>query len=78
MHADLLFTAAPPHYWLLLLLLQRGGRVTYFGPLGRHSSALISYLQDVPGVLGRLACVCMLHAAAWRPRACAHALAVAG
>lgn len=30
--------------------LQRGGRVTYFGPLGLHSSALIKYLESVPGV----------------------------
>jgi hypothetical protein len=32
-----------------LLLLQRGGRTTYFGPLGHHSSALVAYLQAVPG-----------------------------
>ncbi|KAF6263806.1 ABC-2 type transporter-domain-containing protein [Scenedesmus sp. NREL 46B-D3] len=32
-----------------LLLLQRGGRTTYFGPLGHESSQLISYLQSVPG-----------------------------
>ncbi|WIA42005.1 hypothetical protein OEZ86_009302 [Tetradesmus obliquus] len=32
-----------------LLLLQRGGRTTYFGPLGDESSQLISYLQCVPG-----------------------------
>jgi ABC-type multidrug transport system ATPase subunit len=32
-----------------LLLLQRGGRVTYFGPLGEHSSALVYYMESVPG-----------------------------
>ncbi len=32
-----------------LLLLQRGGRVTYFGPLGHHSKHLIHYLESVPG-----------------------------
>ncbi len=32
-----------------LLLIQRGGRTTYFGPLGEHSEALISYLKSVPG-----------------------------
>eukprot|EP00878_Enallax_costatus_P039821 GHUV01045738.1.p1 GENE.GHUV01045738.1~~GHUV01045738.1.p1 ORF type:complete len:521 (+),score=145.25 GHUV01045738.1:208-1563(+) len=32
-----------------LLLLQRGGRTTYFGPLGVESSQLIAYLQSVPG-----------------------------
>lgn len=32
-----------------LLLMQRGGRTTYFGPLGEHSSALVSYLESVPG-----------------------------
>lgn len=32
-----------------LLLLQRGGRTTYFGPLGSESSQLIAYLQSVPG-----------------------------
>jgi hypothetical protein len=30
-------------------LLQRGGRTTYFGPLGHESCQLISYLQSVPG-----------------------------
>ena len=33
-----------------LVLLQRGGRLTYFGPLGEHSSALIEYLEGYPGV----------------------------
>lgn len=33
-----------------LVLLQRGGHLTYFGPLGEHSSALISYLESFPGV----------------------------
>jgi hypothetical protein len=32
-----------------LLLLQRGGRTTYFGPLGHESSLLIQYLQSEPG-----------------------------
>lgn len=32
-----------------LLLLQRGGRTTYFGPLGQESSMLVAYLQAVPG-----------------------------
>lgn len=30
-----------------LLLIQRGGRVTYFGPLGKHSCELIAYLNQV-------------------------------
>lgn len=34
-----------------LLLLQRGGRVTFFGPLGLHSSELVSYLEAVPGTV---------------------------
>jgi hypothetical protein len=34
-----------------LLLIQRGGRTTYFGALGLHSSSLVEYLQRVPGVL---------------------------
>ncbi|MEW5311977.1 MAG: hypothetical protein WDW38_003643 [Sanguina aurantia] len=33
-----------------LLLLQRGGRTTYFGPLGHQSMHLVSYLEAVPGV----------------------------
>lgn len=37
-----------------LLLLQRGGRVTYFGPLGVHSKALVDYLESVPGEEGLL------------------------
>jgi ABC-type multidrug transport system ATPase subunit len=32
-----------------LLLLQRGGRTTYFGPLGKDSKKLINFLQQVPG-----------------------------
>lgn len=32
-----------------LLLLQRGGRITYFGPLGHESRKLVDYLQAVPG-----------------------------
>ncbi|GIL82508.1 hypothetical protein Vretifemale_11338 [Volvox reticuliferus] len=35
----------------MLLLLQRGGRTTYFGPLGSHSKPLVDYLMgQVPGV----------------------------
>ncbi|KAL4427934.1 hypothetical protein ABPG75_002023 [Micractinium tetrahymenae] len=33
-----------------LVLLQRGGRLTYFGPLGAESGDLIAYLQAQPGV----------------------------
>lgn len=33
-----------------LVLLQRGGRLTYFGPLGDESAALIEYLEGQPGV----------------------------
>lgn len=29
--------------------VQRGGRTTYFGPLGVESSLLVAYLQAVPG-----------------------------
>ncbi|KAG2425086.1 hypothetical protein HXX76_013995 [Chlamydomonas incerta] len=32
-----------------LLLIQRGGRTTYFGPLGLHSADLIDYFMAVPG-----------------------------
>ena len=32
-----------------LLLLQRGGRITYFGELGKESISLVSYLEAVPG-----------------------------
>ncbi|PNW84179.1 hypothetical protein CHLRE_04g224500v5 [Chlamydomonas reinhardtii] len=32
-----------------LLLIQRGGRTTYFGPLGLHSADLINYFMAVPG-----------------------------
>ena len=36
-------------------VLQRGGRTAYFGPLGRHSSGLVEYLQGAtPGEGGRL------------------------
>jgi len=34
----------------MLVLLQRGGRLTYFGPLGENSKDLISYLEGYPGV----------------------------
>ncbi len=43
----------------MLLLIQRGGVITYFGPLGEHSSTLIQYLMRVPG-----ACMRQL---LWRP-----------
>ncbi|KAI4337356.1 hypothetical protein L6164_015784 [Bauhinia variegata] len=33
-----------------LLLLKRGGEEIYVGPLGRHSSQLISYLEGINGV----------------------------
>ena len=33
-----------------LVLMQRGGRLTYFGPLGVESSNLIAYLEAYPGV----------------------------
>lgn len=33
----------------MLLLIQKGGRTTFFGPLGDHSSTLIDYLMAVPG-----------------------------
>ena len=33
-----------------LVLMQRGGRLTYFGPLGTESADLISYLESYPGV----------------------------
>lgn len=33
-----------------LVLLQKGGRLTYFGPLGTESSALVAYLEAQPGV----------------------------
>ena len=32
-----------------LLLLQRGGRTTFFGPLGEESCKLVAYLEAVPG-----------------------------
>ena len=35
-----------------LLLLQRGGRTTFFGPLGQESHKLVAYLEAVPGVWG--------------------------
>jgi ABC-type multidrug transport system ATPase subunit/ABC-type multidrug transport system permease subunit len=33
-----------------LVLMQRGGRLTYFGPLGIESSSLIKYLESYEGV----------------------------
>ncbi|KAL4527487.1 hypothetical protein Ndes2526B_g08823 [Nannochloris sp. 'desiccata'] len=33
-----------------LVLMQRGGRLTYFGPLGVDSSSLIAYLESYEGV----------------------------
>jgi len=33
-----------------LVLLKRGGRMIYSGPLGQHSSCVIEYFQNIPGV----------------------------
>jgi ABC-type multidrug transport system ATPase subunit len=33
-----------------LLLLQKGGYMTYFGPIGQQGRALVSYLEQVPSV----------------------------
>ncbi|XP_024966212.1 pleiotropic drug resistance protein 3-like [Cynara cardunculus var. scolymus] len=33
-----------------LILLKSGGRMIYCGPLGRHSSSVIEYLESIPGV----------------------------
>ncbi|KAK2076776.1 hypothetical protein QBZ16_005002 [Prototheca wickerhamii] len=33
-----------------ILLLQRGGQLTYFGPLGKQSCELVKYLESQPGV----------------------------
>ncbi|BFG34642.1 hypothetical protein CerSpe_209160 [Prunus speciosa] len=33
-----------------LLLMKRGGKVTYAGPLGRHSHKLVEYFEAIPGV----------------------------
>ncbi|XP_074311760.1 pleiotropic drug resistance protein 3-like [Silene latifolia] len=33
-----------------LLLLKTGGRMIYSGPLGQHSSRVIEYFQDIPGI----------------------------
>lgn len=43
-----LATTMPHRY--LRLRLQRGGRLTYFGPLGYQSCELIRYLEAFPGV----------------------------
>lgn len=40
----------PMQQFTELVLLQRGGRLTYFGPLGDESEALIKYLEAQPGV----------------------------
>jgi hypothetical protein len=42
----------------MLLLIQKGGRTTYFGPLGDHSAALINYLTAVPGDMSRPVGMC--------------------
>ncbi|KVI11107.1 hypothetical protein Ccrd_010485, partial [Cynara cardunculus var. scolymus] len=34
----------------ILILLKSGGRMIYCGPLGRHSSSVIEYLESIPGV----------------------------
>lgn len=65
MHLQPLFSALPPNAVTIhqpsieifeafdsLLLLQRGGRTTYFGRLGEHSSILAGYLMGVPGEQG--------------------------
>jgi ABC-type multidrug transport system ATPase subunit len=51
-----------------LLLMQRGGRVTYFGPLGEHSNELVSYLQAVPGELSMFLSVPVLASCRWPVR----------
>ncbi|XAR52748.1 hypothetical protein NMG60_11020974 [Bertholletia excelsa] len=33
-----------------LILLRPGGRIIYSGPLGHHSSSIIKYFEDIPGV----------------------------
>ncbi|KAI8531791.1 hypothetical protein RHMOL_Rhmol11G0163000 [Rhododendron molle] len=33
-----------------LILLKTGGRIIYSGPLGQHSSSVIKYFEDIPGV----------------------------
>ncbi|KAI4344716.1 hypothetical protein L6164_011910 [Bauhinia variegata] len=33
-----------------LILMKTGGRITYAGPLGQHSSRVIEYFQSIPGV----------------------------
>ncbi|KAG5525545.1 hypothetical protein RHGRI_031998 [Rhododendron griersonianum] len=33
-----------------LILLKTGGRIIYSGPLGQHSSNVIKYFEDIPGV----------------------------
>ncbi len=46
-HRPSLIPVSPP---------QRGGRVTFFGPLGQHSAGLVGYLEKaVPGEGGRAA-----------------------
>ena len=42
--------ASPAQAFDNLLLLQRGGRTTYFGALGKESSQLVAYLEAAPGV----------------------------
>lgn len=33
-----------------LILMKRGGRIIYAGELGKHSSKLIQYFEEIPGV----------------------------
>jgi hypothetical protein len=33
-----------------LVLMKRGGRITFFGPLGEHSSLMVQHFQAVQGV----------------------------
>ncbi|CAN1171478.1 Pleiotropic drug resistance protein 2 [Linum perenne] len=42
--------ASSQHINLHLLLMKRGGRVIYAGPLGHHSSDLVSYFEGIIGV----------------------------
>ncbi len=39
----------PPQAFDQLLLVQKGGMISYFGPLGVNSSSLVAYMSQVPG-----------------------------
>ncbi|RVX01542.1 Pleiotropic drug resistance protein 3 [Vitis vinifera] len=48
---DILRSKKPmPGYLLTLILMKRGGRIIYAGELGKHSSKLIQYFEEIPGV----------------------------